>query len=252
MDDCPSTGFRHRGKLVNDNAASAPRLAVSDPGCRELSHAMRPQDDALRVRRILPGESLGDVQRLRREVYFHEQGQQREDSRRIVDGLDGSGTVIVVERGARAVGTLRIHDFDALTVQVEYGRLFQIDDFARAWPLSQVAVGTRLAVQSEQRVKGTVDQLIGETYRYGLEHGIRFGLAACSPTLHGLFEYYGFREYLPPAILPNGDAVLRMLLVLEDAEYLRECDSPLQHLVQDPSAAEIPLAWMRRTFKLAH
>jgi hypothetical protein len=179
-------------------------------------------------------------------------GQQREDSRRIVDGLDGSGTVIVVESGARAAGTLRIHDFDALTVQVEYGRLFQIDDFARAWPLSQVAVGTRLAVQSEQRVKGTIDALIGETYRYGLEHGIRFGLAACAPSLHGLFEYYGFREYLPPAILPNGDAVLRMLLVLEDAAHLRECDSPLQHLVRDPSAAEAPLAWMRRTFKLAH
>jgi hypothetical protein len=244
---------------VNDNAASAPRLAVSDPGHRGLSHAMKPQDQApgsspgqaLRVRRILPGQPLGDVQRLRREVYFHEQGQQREDSRRIVDGLDGSGTVIVVESGARAVGTLRIHDFDALTVQVEYGRLFQIDDFARAWPLSQVAVGTQLAVQSEQRVKGMSDALIEETYRYALERGIRFGLAACAPSLHGLFEYYGFREYLPPAILPNGDAVLRMLLVLEDAAHLRECDSPLQHLVRDPAAAAAPLAWMRRTFRLA-
>lgn len=236
---------------MNDHAASAPTLAVPDPGCRELPRAMRPQDPAPRVRRILPGESLGDVQRLRREVYFHEQGQQREDNRHIVDGLDGSGTVIVVESGAQAVGTLRVHDFDALTVQVEYGRLFQIDDFARAWPLSQVAVGTRLAVQSEQRVKGVIDPLIGETYRYALEHGIRFGLAACAPSLHGLFEYYGFREYLPPAILPNGDAVLRMLLVLEDAAHLRECDSPLQHLVRDPAAAEAPLAWMRRTFKQA-
>jgi len=233
---------------------------VSDSGCRGLPHAMKPQDQApgsdtvqaLRVRRILPGQSLGDVRRLRREVYFHEQGQQREDSRHIADGLDGSGTVIVVESDARAVGTLRVHDFDAPAVQVEYGRLFQIDDFARAWPLAQVAVGTRLAVQSEQRVKGVIDPLIGETYRYGLEHGIRFGLAACAPSLHGLFEYYGFREYLPPAILPNGDAVLRMLLVLEDAAHLRECDSPLQHLVRDPAAAEAPLAWMRRAFKLAH
>ncbi|MEO6102502.1 MAG: hypothetical protein ABIP44_02555 [Pseudoxanthomonas sp.] len=213
---------------------------------------MKPQAQALRVRRILPGESLGNVQRLRREVYFHEQGQQREDSRRIVDGLDGSGTVIVVESGADAVGTLRIHDFEPLTVQVEYGRLFQIDEFARAWPLSQVAVGTRLAVQSDQRIKGVVDRLIEETYRYALEHQIRFGLVACEPSLHGLFEYYGFREYLPPAILPNGDAVLRMLLVLEDAQHLRECDSPLQQLVREPAAADGPLAWMRRTFKLAH
>ena len=245
---------------MNDNAASAPTLAVSDSGYRELPRAMKPSDQApgsspgqaLRVRRIMPGESLGDVQRLRREVYFHEQGQQREDHRRIVDGLDGCGTVIVVESGAQAVATLRLHDFDALAVQVEYGRLFQIDDFARAWPLSQVAIGTQLAVQSEQRVKGVIDPLIGETYRYALEHGIRFGLAACAPSLHGLFEYYGFREYQPPAILPNGDAVLRMLLVLEDAAHLRECGSPLLQLVRDPAAAEASLAWMRRTFKLAH
>ena len=52
--------------------------------------------------------------------------------------------------------------------------------------------------------------------------------------------------------LPNGDVVLRMLLVLEDAAHLRECDSPLQHLVRDPASAQTPLAWMRRTFKLAH
>ncbi len=247
---------------MNDNAAAAPVLAMpgSESGCHGLPRPMRPANpipgsspgQALRVRRIQPGEPLGDVQRLRREVYFHEQGQQREDQRRIVDGLDGGSTVIVVESDARAVGTLRLHDFNALTVQVEYGRLFQIDDFARAWPLSQIAVGTQLAVQSEQRVKGVADALIGETYRYALERGIRFGLAACAPSLHGLFEYYGFREYLPPAILPNGDAVLRMLLVLEDAAHLRECDSPLQYLVRDPAAAEAPLAWMRRTFKLAH
>jgi hypothetical protein len=106
-------------------------------------------------------------------------------------------------------------------------------------------------VQSEQRIKGVVDRLIEETYRYALDRQIRFGLVACEPSLHGLFEYYGFREYLPPAILPNGEAVLRMLLVTEDAAHLRECNSPLQHLVRDPAAAEAPRAWMKRTFKLA-
>lgn len=236
---------------MNDNAVSATRLAASAPGCRELVREPDPRGESLRVRRIQPGESLGDVQRLRCEVYFHEQGQQFEKSKRIADGLDGSGTVIVVESGARAVGTLRIHDFGAPTVQVEYGSLFQIDEFARAWPLSQVAVGTRFAVQSEQRIKGVVDQLIEETYQFALDNRIRYGLVACAPSLHGLMEYYGFREYLPPAILPNGEAVLRMLLVVEDVAHLRECDSPLQHLVRDPAAAEAALAWMKRTFKLA-
>ncbi|HEY5970710.1 MAG TPA: GNAT family N-acyltransferase [Pseudoxanthomonas sp.] len=236
---------------MHDNAASISRLAASDPGCHALPRAMHPRANALRVRRILPGEPLGDVQRLRREVYFHEQGQQRDKSKRIADGLDGYGMVIVVESGAQAVGTLRLHDFAAPAVQVEYGNLFQIDEFARAWPLQQVAVGTRFAVQSEQRVKGVVDQLIEETYRYAQDHAIRFGLVACEPSLHGLFEYYGFREYLPPAILPGGVDLLRMVLVVEDAPHLRQCDSPLQHLVRNPAAGQVSRAWLARTFKLS-
>ena len=66
-DHSPSAGFRYRGKQVNDNAASAPRLAVSDSGYRGLSRVMEPRDQSLQVRRILPGdlyvalgEPLGD------------------------------------------------------------------------------------------------------------------------------------------------------------------------------------------------
>ena len=207
--------------------------------------------EGLRVRRILPGEPLGDVQRLRREVYFLEQGQQRTKSRRISDGLDGSGTVIVVESGAQAVGSLRMHDFAAPAVQVEYGSLFQIDAFAHTLPLHHIAVSTRFAVQSEQRLKNVVDTLVEEAYRHSQDHGIRYGLMTCAPTFHGLFEYYGFREYLPPAILRSGDAVLRMALVIDDEAHLRACDSPLQHLVRNPAAGEAARNWLLRTFKLS-
>ena len=206
---------------------------------------------ALRVRRILPGDPLGDVQRLRREVYFHEQGRHRDTSKRIADGLDGYGAVIVVESGVQAVGTLRLHDFSAPAVQVEYGSLFQVDEFARAWPLQQVAVGTRFAVQSDQRIKSVVDQLLEETYRHAQDNGMRYGLVACEPSLHGLFEYYGFREYLPPAILPGGIDLLRMVLVIDDAPHLRECDSPLQRLVRNPEAGQVSRAWLARTFRLS-
>lgn len=211
---------------------------------------MNPPGEGLRVRRILPGEPLGDVQRLRREVYFEEQGQQRARSRRISDGLDSSGTVIVVESGAQAVGSLRMHDFGAPAVQVEYGSLFQIDAFARTLPLQHIAVSTRFAVQSEQRLKNVVDTLVEEAYRHSQDHGIRYGLMTCAPSFHSLFEYYGFREYLPPAILRSGDAVLRMALVMDDEAHLRACDSPLQHLVRNAAAGEAARNWLLRTFKL--
>lgn len=207
-----------------------------------------PSRAPLRVRRIPPGESLGDVQRLRREVYFLERGRADGRGKRIADGLDGCGTTVVVEAGLQAVATLRLHDFGSPAVQVEYGSLFQVDRFARAWPLESVAVGTRFAVQADQRAPQVVDRLMQETYRWAQGNGIRFWLIACEAFLIDAFEYYGFREYLPPAILPGGVELLRMALVIEDAPHLIACGSPLRDLVADPAAGSAAKAWLSRSF----
>jgi len=235
---------------VNDHA---PPLPTSTPafnaGARDvLRMPGAPLAEPLRVRRIHSGEQLGDVQRLRREVYFQEQGRDRLRSRRIADGLDASGTVLVVEQSRRAVATLRVHDFASPAVQVEFGSLFQVDQFARTWPLQRLAVCTRFAVQAEQRTQRVVDALVMETYRHAHEHGIQFGLIACAPFLHGVFEHYGFREYLPPAVLPSGAVLLRMALVVDDAEMLRESASPLLPLVRNPTAGDAARGWLTRSF----
>ncbi len=207
------------------------------------------ENHLLRVRRIAPGEPLGDVHRLRREVYFREQGLQGlHRSKRISDGLDASGTVVAVDRGEQTVATLRLHDFASPAVQVEYGSLFRIDDFANAWPMQRIAVSTRFAVQADQRSKDVSDLLISEAYRHASETGIQFGLIACEPFLHSVFEHYGFREYLPPAILPGGVALLRMVLVVDDAEHFAHCGSPLSSLVRSPAIGANASAWLMRRF----
>lgn len=202
----------------------------------------------LRVRRIAPGEALGDVQRLRREVYFLERGRADGHGKRIADGLDGCGSTMVVEVEAQAVATIRMHDFSSSAVQVEYGSLFQVDRFARAWPLECVAVGTRFAVQADQRAKRVVDQLMAGTYRWAQGNGIRFWLIACEPFLIDAFEHYGFREYLPPAILPGGAELLRMALVIDDAAQLIESASPLRDMVIDAAEGAAAKAWLLRSF----
>ena len=236
---------------MTDYASHSPLLTTTSyMGGRELpSVERRSQGEPVRIRRIQPGEPLGDVQRLRREVYFQEQGQpDRQRSRRISDGLDVSGTVMVVEQGRQAVATLRMHDFGSPAVQVEYGSLFEIDRFARAWPLERLAVCTRFAVQADQRVKSVVDSLVEDTYRHAQDQGIQFGLIACEPFLYSVFEHYGFREYLPPAVLPSGEALLRMVLVVDDAVLLGESSSPLASLVRNPVAGSAARGWLMRTF----
>jgi predicted GNAT family N-acyltransferase len=207
---------------------------------------------ALQVRWIAAGENLGDVHRLRRDVYFHEQGGPYSDrSKRVADGLDGSGATLAINQAASTIATLRLHDFGPSTVQVEYGSLFQIDHYAHSWPLDQVAVGTRFAVQADHRVKPVMDRLMEETYRRLLNTRMRFCLIACEPYLHDVFEYYGFREYLPPAILPGGACLLRMVLVVADAPHLLACGSPLYNLVNDADLGAAAKAWLTRTFSHA-
>ena len=232
---------------MNDNTVHM-LLSTAALDCGGLVHAMKAVDEELRARRIQPGEPLGDVQRLRREVYFHEQGQDREKSRRISDGLDGSGTVVVVERGHKAVATLRLHDFASTAVQVEYGNLFQADRFARAWPLQRLAAATRFAVQAEQRDPAVIELLFGDTCRHAQENGIQYILLACEASLYGVFEHYGFREYLPPAVLPNGLALLRMVLVVDHQPLLVECGSPLLPLVRNAAAGKAAYEWLLRMF----
>ena len=203
----------------------------------------------IRVRSIAPGEALGDVQRLRREVYFLERGKTDGRGKRIADGLDGCGSTMVVEIEAQAVATIRMHDFSSSAVQVEYGSLFQVDRFARAWPLECVAVGTRFAVQADQRAKRVVDQLMAGTYRWAQGNGIRFWLIACEPFLIDAFEHYGFREYLPPAVLPGGVELLRMALVVDDAAQLIESGSPLRDMVIDANEGAMAKAWLLRSFE---
>ena len=241
MEQGKSTFMRTPSGIGRDAAAAA-SVASAEEALAGLG---------LRVRRIPPGEPLGDVSRLRREVYFHEQGLFGDRSKRVTDGLDDCGTSVVVEKGGHAVAALRLHDFSPLAVQVEYGSLFQLDAFARAWPLSQIAVGTRFAVQAEHRSKAVVDRLVEEAYRWAQESRIQFCLIACEPFLHGMFEHYGFREYLPPAILPGGVDLLRMVLVLDDEPHLSECGSPLLHLVRDPVRAMPAKAWLTRSFNVA-
>lgn len=242
---------RPRERQVNDSFVYVPAFSAPLPGCGETLRAMKPLPEEMRVRCIQPGEPLGDVQRLRREVYFHEQGQEREKSRRISDGLDGSGTVVVVEKGRHAVATLRLHDFGSPAVQVEYGSLFQLDQFARAWPLQRLGAMTRFAVQAEQRDPSVVDLLLAETYRNMQENGIQFSLFACEASFYGVFERYGFREYLPPAILPSGVAVLRMVLVIDDAHALRQAGSPLLSMVRNATSGTLANDWLLRAFPAA-
>ncbi|KAF1712423.1 hypothetical protein CSC70_02570 [Pseudoxanthomonas kalamensis DSM 18571] len=202
-----------------------------------------------RVRHLDEGEPLDGVLQLRREVYQGEQGYPLQNIRQLADGLDASGTILVAEDGDRAIATLRLHDFASPMVQVEYGQLLEYDRFAAAWHPRSVAVGSRLAVRSDRRNVEVVGALFDACYRNAQARGLRFVLVACLPSLLPLFEHYGFREYLPPAAGIRTEAVLRMVLVMEDAVHFRQCGSPLLSQVRQPAQGAASRDWLQRSFR---
>lgn len=205
-------------------------------------------EPAPRARYVFPGGPLEEVHRLRRDVYFQEQGRRPNFGRRVCDPLDVSGTTLLLETGGQAVASVRLHDFVPPAVRSAYGRLFGIDRFADDWPPRALATASRIAVRAEQRSRGVFDRMMTEAYVYWQVRKIRFGVVACPPALHPLLERYGFREYLPPTPRTGGVVLLRMALVMEDAAGLSACGSLLQHLVRRPELGLQARAWMEHAF----
>ena len=91
----------HQDNPARIDPASLPRSIPAATGDQHRSAE-------LHVRWIAAGENLGDVQRLRRDVYFHEQGGSYSDrSKRIADGLDACGATLAINNGAGTIATLR-------------------------------------------------------------------------------------------------------------------------------------------------
>ncbi|SEM42743.1 hypothetical protein SAMN05428989_3826 [Pseudoxanthomonas sp. GM95] len=166
------------------------------------------------------------------------------------DGLEQSGTTVAISHGEELVAALRIHAADTPQLRREMGALLRLERFAGSWPAESIVVGSRLSVLADYRTRPVIDLLMRETYRLVRDSGVRFGLISCAPELHALFAFYGFREYLPPAILPGGTATLRMALVCEYQADLLASQSPLLDLVRQPEIGESAHAWLAQAFPM--
>ncbi|WCE05501.1 hypothetical protein [Pseudoxanthomonas sp. JBR18] len=210
------------------------------------SHGPSSGQGRLHAVRLGPGQGGAMLRRLRTRL-LDEQGQDPwlED-----DALEMSATQVVVLQGQEPVAALRLHAADTPQLRQEMAGLLRLERFAGTWPAASLVVGSRLAVLAEHRVRPVIDALVREAYQLSRDSGVRFGLIMCPPELHALFAFYGFQEYLPPAILPGGSAVLRMVMVCEHAADFRATGSPLLELVQQPEIGASAHAWLAQAFPM--
>ncbi|RZZ89684.1 MULTISPECIES: hypothetical protein [Pseudoxanthomonas] len=216
---------------------------MSPIGSAASAIALPPTGAGLRVVRLGPGQAGAPLRAMRRRLAA-EQGREPEPD----DALEASATVVAVFAGEAMVAAVRVHATDTPQLRRELGTLLQLDRFSGIWAPEHIVVGSRLQVLADFRTRQVIDALLRESYRLVRDSDVRFGLIACEPALHALFAFYGFREYLPPAILPGDTGVLRMALVCEDASTFITCGSPLVDLVQHPQLGLSARAWLEQTF----
>jgi len=200
----------------------------------------------LKTVRFGPGQGCAALRGLRQRL-FDEQG---DDSHLQDDGLEASATTVAVVDRGEVVAALRIHAADTAQIPRDLDALLRLERFAGTWPAETIVIGSRLTVLADYRIRPVIDMLLREAYRLVRDAGGRFGLIACAPELQALFAFYGFHEYLPPAILPGGTAVLRMALVCEYAAAFRASGSPLLDLVQQPDLGDSAHAWLAQAFPM--
>lgn len=204
-----------------------------------------PAFGALQAVRFGPGQG-GDALRALRARLAEEQGTDDEPE----DALELSATTVAVFHEGALVAALRVHAADTPQLRREMATLLRLERFAGSWSPENIVVGSRLQVLADYRTRPVIDVLLREAYRLVRDSGVRFGLIACAPELHALFAFYGFREYLPPAVLPGGTAMLRMAMVCEHALDFGASGSPLLDLVQQPEIGASAHAWLAQAFPM--
>ncbi len=196
--------------------------------------------------RFGPGKGDASLAALRRRL----QDECGEDPLTDDAALEISGTTVAVADGEDLVAALRLHAADTPHLRHDRGALLRLERFAGGWPPESIVVGSRLAVLADYRTRPVIDLLMRQTYQLVRDSSVRFCLISCAPALHALFAFYGFREYLPPAILPGGTATLRMALVCEYLPDLSGSGSPLVDLVRQPEIGESAHAWLAQAFPM--
>ncbi len=184
---------------------------------------------------------------VRYAVYIDEQGKQYacadHRSRTMTDELDEDAAVILVSDFEGPCGTVRANWRSSSQVRATYDTQFQLERFGPLEPQG-ISICSRLAVLRRCRGTRVAGLLFREIYTVGIQTGTILSFAACASRLRPLFDRYGFREYIDPWDDPVVGRLHRLVLVLDDLEYLERVKSPFLEIAHALNVRHIERAWL--------
>jgi N-acyl-L-homoserine lactone synthetase len=174
---------------------------------------------------------LAAVYPFRYAIYVEEMGYTESSAdhaeRLLFDSLDPSAALVLAawEKG-RVIGTVRLNRFSGAGTEayLHYYCLTELD----AEALQATSLCTRLMVDRAFRCTPLAVRLCCETYRWGLENGVKTGYCDCAPANVTLFRRMGYHIEVNDFEHPDFGLGAVMRLDLFDSEHLAAVRSPFR------------------------
>ncbi|MGH8121162.1 MAG: GNAT family N-acyltransferase [Rudaea sp.] len=185
---------------------------------------------------------LHAVARLRFDVYVAEHGKAYAGAdharKTLSDDLDADADIMLIEHmHAGIIATVRSNSLASARARAHYSALFDLAAFGHI-PHHDIVVCSRLAVSQEHRESNVRAQLFEAVYLRRLALGTRLCFATCAPEHLPMFRCYGFCRIAAPIRDPVGGLLHRILLRLDDLEYLERVNSPFANVARLLGVAE--------------
>lgn len=190
---------------------------------------------------IMPATSEADreaIYRLRYDIYVEEMNRYGSiadhHGRRLIEPDDARSRLYVARDGDRVVGTMRLTwggdgpFTDRLVDQ------YDLAPFLAEVPAEQVIIGERFMVAKDYRGTDLIFRLFCTLVEFVNERRIQLMFGDSEPHLLNLYQGMGFRTYTTKNVnSAEAGYLIPLIMVTEDAAYLRDIGSPLAEVFTD-------------------
>lgn len=183
------------------------------------------------IRIATTDEDREAVYRLRYDLYVVEQNlfqREADHARRFLrDAYDAVSTLLLATIDGEPVGTFRLTFGGDTSFSPDIRETFQLDRFQGIVEERDMVVATRLLVRAQHRGGKIPFQLMWKAYETIARRNAEVMFADCEPHLANSYYRLGVRPYGGVYNHETNGALLRLMFIIGDLEFLRAIESPL-------------------------
>jgi len=170
------------------------------------------------------------IYRFRYRIFIEEQQKlyikADHEHKMLYDEIDAFATLYYAQQEGIVIGTVRVmHGAEGDFTQSDID-FFSINNYEKYFSHEELAIADRFIVAPQFR-HTRLAYLLMMTTLGGLEQGVKVCFITCLDALLDMYLHFGFRAYAEPYLLENGFKRHKLVLHIDDLEYLEKAKSPI-------------------------